>query len=103
MAVVLFTVKATITPDREEAFNTWYHTEHIPQLLQYPGAVSARRYKQIAGKDGYQYMVAYEFESQETYDKFMASDHFQGLIAEYNANFGEASDREWFSYQQVWP
>ncbi|MBI4199499.1 MAG: hypothetical protein HY535_03385, partial [Chloroflexi bacterium] len=55
MATVLFVVKATITKDREEAFNRWYNEEHVPQFLQFKGAVSARRYKAIMGEDKYQY------------------------------------------------
>ena len=51
MATVLFTVKASITPDQEEAFNRWYNTEHCPELLQFKGALSARRYKAIMGAD----------------------------------------------------
>ena len=32
MAVGLFVVRATITKDKEAAFNTWYDTEHVPQV-----------------------------------------------------------------------
>ena len=70
MAVVLFVVRASITPEREEAFNRWYNEEHCPQLLQFRGAVSARRYKAIMGEDEYQYMAMYEFESEATYQRF---------------------------------
>ena len=52
MAVVLFVVKASITPEQEEAFNSLDNEEHCPQLLQFRGAVSARRYKAIMGEDG---------------------------------------------------
>jgi len=103
MAVVLLTVRATITPEKEEAFNHWYNTEHMAQLLQYRGAVSAHRYKKILGDDKYQYMAVYEFESEATFDRFLKSDHFKGLIAEYDLNFGDASERERAAYVQVWP
>jgi heme-degrading monooxygenase HmoA len=103
MAVVLFTVQATITADREEAFNTWYNTEHMAQLLRFPGAVSARRYKKILGEDEFQYMAVYEFESEETFERFQASDHFKELIAEYNDKFGDVSQRARAAYVQVWP
>ena len=103
MAVVLFTVQATIAADREEAFNTWYNTEHMAQLLRYPGAVSARRYKKILGDDKYQYMAVYEFDSEATFERFQKSDHLKELIAEYSANFGETSERVRSAYVQVWP
>jgi hypothetical protein len=67
MAAVLFVVKASITPEREEAFNRWYNEEHCPQLLRFRGAVSARRYKAIMGEEKYQYMAVYEFESEPTF------------------------------------
>ena len=46
MATVLFIVKATIPRKKEAAFNRWYNYKHCPQFLRYPGAVSARVYRQ---------------------------------------------------------
>ena len=103
MATVLFVVKATITPAQEAAFNRWYNTEHCPELLQYKGAVSARRYKAIMGEDRYQYMAVYEFESEATFQKFLKSDHLANLKKEYDARFGKVSARARSAYVQVWP
>lgn len=103
MAIVLFTVKATITPDEEEAFNRWYETEHCPQVLRYPGAVSARRYKTILSDDKYQYMAVYEFESEETFARFQESDHLKELVADYDAHFADTSERAREAFVQVWP
>ncbi|MDP6707917.1 MAG: DUF4286 family protein [Alphaproteobacteria bacterium] len=103
MAAVLLTVRATITAEAEEAFNHWYENEHCPQLLRYKGAVSARRYRKILGDDAYQYMAMYEFESEATFEEFQKSEHFAELIAEYDRNFGDVSDRERAAYVQVWP
>ncbi len=103
MAVALFTVRATIAPEREDAFNRWYDNEHCPQLLRYRGAVSARRYKRILGDGKYQYMAVYEFESREALESFLESDHFAELIEEYDRNFGEVSERVRDAYVQVWP
>lgn len=104
MATALFIVKATIEAEHEDAYNHWYHHEHIPQVLRYNGAVSARRYKKILGDEKYQYMTMYEFASEQVFDEFMASDHFKkDLIGEYEKNYGEVSERERFAYVQVWP
>ncbi len=103
MATVLFIVKATITPDQEEAFNRWYDTEHCAQLLRFQGAVSARRYKAIMGEDRYQYIAVYEFENEETFRKFLDSDHLVDLKASYDVNFGTVSEREGSAYVQIWP
>ena len=103
MAITIFVVRATITKDREAAFNTWYNEEHAPQLLQYNGAVSARRYKQILGDDKYEYLAVYEFASEDVFRRFMRSDHLKTLVREYDAHFGEVSQRARSAYLQIWP
>jgi len=103
MAVALFMVRATITKDKEAAFNRWYNEEHVPQVLQFNGAVSARRYKKILGEDQFEYMALYEFASEEVFRRFLGSDHLKTLIKDYDANFGGASDRLRAGYVQIFP
>src|SRR5437899_6406424 len=103
MATVLFVVKATIRKDREDAFNRWYNEEHVPQVLQFKGLVSARRYKALEGEDRYQYMAVYELQDEATYRRFIVSEHMKALRADYDAKFGAASERARFAYTQVWP
>ena len=102
MATILFIVKATIPPDKEAGFNRWYNEEHVPQVLQYPGLVSARRYRLIDGADRYGYMAVYELQDEATYRAFIASDHMKTLRAEYDAHF-PMSERARLAYAQVWP
>jgi PH (Pleckstrin Homology) domain-containing protein/uncharacterized protein DUF4286 len=99
----LFTVKATITPDREQAFNEWYHREHIPDVLKFPGVVRARRYRATQPEDRFQYVTVYEFESEAALDRFLASQHLAFLRREYDTHFGGVSDRQRACYVQVWP
>jgi antibiotic biosynthesis monooxygenase (ABM) superfamily enzyme len=103
MAVTIFVVRATIAKDKEAAFNTWYNNEHAPQVLQYNGAVSARRYRKILGEDKFQYMAVYEFASEDAFRRFQDSDHLKTLIKDYNASFGTTSERERSAYVQIWP
>ena len=103
MAIALFAVKATITPDREKAFNEWYNHEHIPDLFRFKGIVSARRYKAIMGEDKFQYLALYEFESEETLQAFLKSEHFAWLKKETDAHFGDVCERQRAAYVQVWP
>jgi len=103
MAVTIFVVRATIAKDREAAFNKWYNEEHAPQVLRFNGAVSARRYKKLLGEDKFQYMAVYEFASEATFKRFQDSDHLKTLVNDYNASFGEVSDRERSAYVQIWP
>jgi hypothetical protein len=102
MATTLFIVKATIPAEQEAAFNRWYNEEHVPQVLQFPGLVSARRYKALEGEDKFQYMAMYELKDEATYHRLMGSDHMKLLRKEYDAHF-PMSERARVAYTQVWP
>jgi len=103
MPVALLTVKATITPDREAAFNEWYNREHVPDVLKWKGVVSARRYKAIIPEDRFQYVAVYELESEEALRRFLDSDHMAWLRKEYDTHFGTVSERQRAAYIQIWP
>lgn len=103
MAVGLFVVRATITKDREAAFNQWYNHEHVPQVLCYNGAISGRRYRKVVGDDQYEYMAIYEFASEEVLRQFLQSDALKGLRAEYDKHFGNVSERVGQGWVQVFP
>ena len=103
MAIGLFVVRATITADREAAFNRWYNEEHLPQVLRYNGAVSGRRYRKLTGEDRYQYMAVYEFASEEVLQQFLKSDALRDLRAEYDRHFGDVSVRVGQGWAQVFP
>ena len=103
MATVLFVVKATIPKRKESAFNKWYNEKHCPQVLRYPGVVSARRYRAVLGEDKYRYMAVYEIQDEKTFQAFMKSSHMKDLRKDYDRWFGKVSERARFGYVQVWP
>src|SRR5258706_13722292 len=103
MAVTIFVVRATIAKDKEAAVNKWYNEEHAPQVLQFNGAASARRYRKVLGEDKFQYMAGYELASDDAVKRFPESDHLKKLIEDYNANLGEVADPEPSAYVQIWP
>jgi len=103
MPTALFTVKTTVTPEREKAFNHWYNHEHIPDVSKFKGVLSARRYKAIMPEDKFQYVAIYEFESEETLQEFLKSDHLTWLKKEFDSHFGDVSERQRAAYVQVWP
>ena len=43
-AKALMTARTHVAPEREEEFNAWYDTEHLPQLVALPGFIRGRRY-----------------------------------------------------------
>ena len=102
MAVTLFMVRASISKDKEAAFNRWYNEEHVPDVLKFNGAVSGRRYKKILGEDKFEYLALYEFASEAVFRRFLDSDHLQTLVKDYDAHFAD-SERERAGYVQVFP
>jgi hypothetical protein len=53
-------------PAREDEYNAWYAGKHIPEVLEIPGIVSARRYK-LVGRKGQpaSYLALYELEADD--------------------------------------
>ncbi len=53
-------------PAREDEYNAWYSGQHIPEVLQIPGIVSARRYK-LVGRKGQApaYLALYELDADD--------------------------------------
>ncbi len=52
-----------IDPKCEEEFNSWYNTEHLPELLTLPGFLDAARY--VATKGAPKYLAVYELTNVE--------------------------------------
>ena len=50
-------------PKYEEEFNAWYNTQHIPDLLAFPGFLDVARYTAVKG--GPKYLAAWELESPD--------------------------------------
>jgi len=59
-------VMVDIDPELEPAFNEWYDSVHIPQILACPGWLSASRYVCLEG--GPKYVAIYEITGAEAYD-----------------------------------
>jgi antibiotic biosynthesis monooxygenase (ABM) superfamily enzyme len=103
----LFVVKATIGPEQEAAFNEWYDTVRSREAARVPGCVAMRRYAALpletlqAGSEPWQYMVCYEFDSEESLRAFVESDTLRAMTRDYNARFG--GDRARLAYRQIYP
>jgi heme-degrading monooxygenase HmoA len=105
----LFVVKATIAPEREAAFNEWYDTVRSAEAARVPGCTGMRRYAAVpletdhAGAEPWQYMVCYEFESEEAMQAFARSDTLRAMTRDYDARFGGAGRRARLAYRQIHP
>ena len=105
----IFVVKATIAPEQEAAFNEWYDTVRAGQIARVPGCLGMKRYAALpletshAGAEPWQYMVVYEFDSEESLRNFAASDTLKAMTVDYEARFGGAGHRARLTYRQVFP
>ena len=64
-------VETTCDPSREKEFNDWYDNIHLPDVLETPGFLAARRYVHKEFRDGRgKYLTIYEIETDDI-DKTM--------------------------------
>ncbi len=54
-------------PAREDEFNYWYETMHVPDMLEVPGMISATRWKAAPYIEGQhrKYLAMYELETDD--------------------------------------
>jgi uncharacterized protein DUF4286 len=60
-SAILLVYTDLIDEKYDEEFNAWYDTQHLPQLLGFPGVLAAARY--VAVKGGPKYLAVYELEN----------------------------------------
>jgi hypothetical protein len=71
MAKYTFVVMTNPTAGKEDEFNEWYNTHHIPDVLNVPGFISAQRFcvaeAQMGGEKSraYKYLALYEIETDD--------------------------------------
>ncbi len=62
-------LQSSAAEGRDEEFNDWYETVHIPEMMEVPGFVGATRFEAAPGMDGSlpvnRYLVIYDIEADE--------------------------------------
>lgn len=58
----IMVVMMEVPPEHEAEFNRWYNDEHLPERLEIPGYVSARRFKLEEGNGVLKYLCIWELE-----------------------------------------
>lgn len=62
----LFVLSNAASTDQEDAYNSWYDLQHVPDVLRVPGFVSAQRYVRIGGDaQKPRYMVIFKFKTRD--------------------------------------
>ena len=60
----ILVVMMDVEPGREAEFDRWYNEEHLPERLEIPGYVSARRFKLEEGNGVLTYLCIWELEDE---------------------------------------
>ena len=103
IGTTIMVVMMDVDPEHDEEFNRWYNDEHLPERLEIPGYVSARRFKLEEGQGVLKYLCIWELEDPSP----MQSRQYQ----EQNARSSQLRDRAHSHirermrglYQQIYP
>lgn len=58
--------RSSVEESHDSEFNAWYNNEHLSELLDCPGWLSASRYKALSGD--YQYLATYDLSGQHAFE-----------------------------------
>jgi len=91
MPHVLYMVTVDVSPANEAAWNNWHARHHMPDILQQPGFVGARKYVEPSPlTDGWsRYVIFYELESPEAVNAYQQSEAAKRLRADHERHFGD--------------
>ena len=56
----ILVVTMDVDPEDEAEFNKWYNEQHLPERMEIPGYVSARRFKLEEGEGALKYLCIWE-------------------------------------------
>ena len=99
----ILVVMMEVEPEGEEAFERWYNDEHLPERLEIPGYVSARRFKLEEGNGVLKYLCIWELEDASP----LESDQYKAQRARPSDIRDEANkyitQRARGLYKQIYP
>lgn len=67
MSEAVMAVWGDVAPAGEAEFNEWYHREHVPQRVGFPGWRSGRRFRKV-GRGRHRYLAVYEADRLAAFD-----------------------------------
>lgn len=67
-ADLIYAVTSDIDPALESAFNAWYNTEHVVELLAVPGFTAARRFQALDGSP--KYLAVYDLADVDILEQY---------------------------------
>ena len=97
-------VMMDVDPEDEEEFHCWYNQQHIPERLEIPGYVSARRFKLESGDDGMlKYLCIWEMDDSSAMEHEMYKAQSTDPTALYERVTKTVKARARAVYTQIFP
>ena len=101
---VILMVMMDVDPEDEAEFHKWYNRQHIPERLEIPGYVSARRFKLESGDDGMlKYLCIWELDGPEAMEHEMYKAQNADPTGLYERVTGTVKARSRAVYRQIFP
>lgn len=88
---VLYAVTAEVHPSVAERWNEWHTEHHVAEVIAQPGFIRCRKWRDTApAPDGWvRFLVGFEIETREEYERYDRSDAARRLRAEGAKAFGD--------------
>ena len=96
-------VTMEVDPADEAEFNRWYNEQHLPERMEIPGYVSARRFKLVEGDGALTYLCLWELEDGSPLQSRMYQEQQADPTALYLRVNGTIKARTRGLYRQVFP
>lgn len=90
---VLYVVTVEVEPGSADSWNTWHSDHHVPDVLREPGFIACRKWRDTQpSPDGWvRYVVQFELESLDAYQRYTTSDAASRLRADSLEHFGKVT------------
>ena len=100
-AVLVVTME--VDPADEAEFNRWYNEQHLPERMEIPGYISARRFKLIEGEGALTYLCIWELADGSPLQSQMYQDQQADPTALYLRVNQTIKARTRGLYRQIFP
>ena len=103
VGTTVLVVTMEVDPEDEAEFNKWYNEQHLPERMEIPGYVSARRFKLEEGDGALQYLCIWELEDGSPLQSQMYKDQQADPTALYLRVNQTIKARTRGLYRQIFP
>lgn len=93
MPRVLYMVTVDVAPASEADWTAWHTQHHMPEMLQQPGFLGARKYIETSPlSDGwFRYVIFYELDSPGSLAAYEQSEAARRIRADHHHRFGNVT------------